>query len=151
VRTQDQDIHVRRVLVADPDAFVAGYVVATLEDRGLPVAGPFVDAEQALVALTTDPAIRAAVISQVLTAAAPELLDAAERAGVPVLLLLANPAPGGAQTAADTAVLAKPFAGYQVADWASAVLRDEATEDGATVLHLQLAGTDAPMDEAIQL
>jgi hypothetical protein len=111
------------VMVLDADMFEAGYVASTLQARGFQVVGPFADPAQARSALGCEPKIRAAAVAQDVAIAAPEVIEAMHEAGVRVLLLL--PSVGDATCPTSGDVLAKPFAAYQVADWAIGVLADE--------------------------
>jgi hypothetical protein len=132
------------VMVLDGDMFEAGYVAATLQARGLQVVGPFADPAQARSALGCEPKVRAAAVAQDVAIAAPEVIQAMHEAGVHVLLLL--PSVGNATFPVSGDVLAKPFAAYQVADWAIQVLAGEKNEPNAieNVVYLRAAGAEVP-------
>jgi hypothetical protein len=113
------------VLVADGDTFEARYVALTLEARGLSVLGPCASAEQAQLALQGGEPIGAAVIGYDWTITAPELLQLVQQFGVPCLLLSSNQATRQAALPPNVALLVKPFAAFQVADWVVGVLPAE--------------------------
>ncbi|MCC2976590.1 hypothetical protein LK533_07865 [Sphingomonas sp. PL-96] len=133
-------------MVLDADMFEAGYVATTLQARGLQVVGPFGDAEQARSALAREPKVRAAAVAQDMAIAAPELLDAMRSDGVHVLLLLPSVADAASHVSGD--VLAKPFAAYQVADWASAILVGEERDARPVQNVVYLRAAEAELPEA---
>ena len=118
-------LHEGTVLVVDGDTFEAAYVAATLEARGLLVLGPCDSAEQARLALESGQPIAAAVIGHDWTIAAPWLVQLAQQAGVPCLLLFPNQASRQASLPPGAPSLVKPFAAFQVADWVVSVLPAE--------------------------
>lgn len=105
------------ILFADDDAFEAGYASSMLEDRGMRVLG-FAKSEEAIHAVQHEPTIHAAVIGHL--AGADQVIAALKQRSVPYLLLLPS-GPNRDPRKLDGPVLTKPFAAYQVADWAMSV------------------------------
>ncbi|MEG3088285.1 hypothetical protein [Sphingomonas sp. PB4P5] len=102
-------------LVVDTDSFEAGYVASVLTERNVAVLGPFGDVETALAAIVDTPPQTAILGRQQSLESRGRLVAALAERGIPYLSLLQSAVVPPALR--NHAVLAKPFAGYQVAEW----------------------------------
>jgi DNA-binding NarL/FixJ family response regulator len=107
------------VLIVDDDPFELRYVTAVLAASGVAVTGPFADAS-AVLAAAGEPHLSAAVIRiGGLFGGPPPWLVELERRGIACLFLAGSNDPLPALDG--RAVLAGPFAAYQIADWVASV------------------------------
>jgi CheY-like chemotaxis protein len=111
-----------KVLIADADAFEAGYVAESLRRTGMDVAGPLQTCGEVLHVLGASPAPQVVVLAAQLRDGAPaEVLDELRRRGIRHMVLIGSTEHALGDLTA-TPVLSKPFAAYQVADWVQGVV-----------------------------
>lgn len=125
------------VLLVNEDAFESGYVASVLGARGITVVGPYADVPSALHALEAAAPIGAAVTSGRFSDGMADILfrELAGRAVPHLTLISAKDIP----VASHRLTLARPFAGYQVADWVVYVLARPTTMPPSSAT---LAATD---------
>jgi CheY-like chemotaxis protein len=107
-----------KVLIADADAFEAGYVAESLRRTGMDVAGPLQTGGEVLAVLGASPAPQVVVLAAQLRDGCPTaVLGELRRRGIRHMVLIGSDAEHALGDLTETPVLAKPFAAYQVADW----------------------------------
>jgi predicted alpha/beta-hydrolase family hydrolase len=107
------------VLLVHHDPFESAYIAGVLRARGINSTGPLADTSVALAMISEN------VVGAVILGTRDhwerhaDIIAASNHAGIAVLLLLSKPA---SDLPAHLSVLMRPFAGFQVADWASQAL-----------------------------
>ena len=102
------------VLLADAASFEAGYLVAVLHARGVEVLGPSTDLSCALAAIATPRGCLVVLAHPFGAEDRGRLIEALSASGTPCLTL---PPSAALRPLRHAAVLERPFAAYQVADW----------------------------------
>lgn len=107
------------VLVADQEDFESGYVSSALQLAGATVIGPLHSIAEVRALLAQEPAPRLAVLGCRLTdGPAWDLIETLRGRGIACLLLIGPPW-DERWDLNGTPVLQKPFAAYQVVEWAA--------------------------------
>lgn len=114
--------HGMTILIADQDEFESGYIASALTAAGAVVIGPFRSRSELAIAIGAGPDPRAIIIGARL--ADGTTWDLAERMcadGIDHLVLIGSVADEEGRDLTDMAVLRRPFAAYQVVEWAEAL------------------------------
>ena len=116
-----------KVLIADADAFEAGYVAESLRRTGVDVAGPLRTGGEVLAVLGCSTAPQVVVLAaQLSDGGSAAVLDELRRLGIRHMVLIGSTAEHALGDLTETPVLSKPFAAYQVADWVRDVVGEPA-------------------------
>lgn len=114
----------RVVLIADGDSFEGNYVATVLAGVGACIVGPLRSIQEVRAYFAFAPIPSAVVLgTQLADGSGWELVDALRGCGVPHLLLIGSHSRDESDRHPGVAVLRKPFAAYQVMEWASQFTR----------------------------
>jgi hypothetical protein len=108
------------VLIADGDSFEGDYVAAVLAGSGARIVGPLRSIQEVRDYFAGAPVPSAVVLgTQLADGSGWELVDALQGCGIPHLLLIGSHSRDDSDRHPGVAVLRKPFAAYQVMEWAA--------------------------------
>jgi hypothetical protein len=114
------------VMVATADPFDGSYLVAALARAGLRVLGPFRSAQDVRLSMTSTRPTAVVLADRLDEGPTYDLRDLLTAGQIPQLVLIDSGA--AATSEAGTACLRKPYAAFQVVDWAIAAIAAQQAE-----------------------
>lgn len=115
--------HGMTILIADQDDFESGYIASALTAAGAVVIGPVRSCDDLAAVMAAGPEPRAIIVGARLADGPTwDLVDRMRRDGTDHLVLIGRPADEEGRDLTDMAVLRRPFAAYQVVEWAGALV-----------------------------